>query len=76
MIGGAAPTGAEEDQIAALQLAAIDRTGIAQVIHLIGGARNADFYQILIGVVDQPTAVKTGTRRGSAPAIRFANLIH
>ena len=31
MIGGAAPTGAEEDQIAALQLAAIDRAGIAQV---------------------------------------------
>ena len=46
------------------------------MVHLIGGAWNAKLHQIFIGIINQPTTVKTGARRGATPAIRFTYLPH
>ncbi|SAE44946.1 Uncharacterised protein [Enterobacter cloacae] len=46
------------------------------MVHLIGGAWNAKLHQIFIGIINQPTTVKTGARRGATPAIWFTYLPH
>ncbi len=46
------------------------------MVHLIGGAWNAKLHQIFIGIINQPTTVKTGARRGATPAIRLTYLPH
>ena len=76
MVSRAAALRAEEDQIAVFQLTTAHRRGVAQVVHLISGTRNAELNQIFIGVIDQAATVEAGSWRTATPAIRFANLPH
>lgn len=65
MVGGAAVGYPKEHQIAAFQFAFLDRRGVTQVEHLVGGARNRDSHHIFISVIHQSAAIETGV--GVAP---------
>ncbi len=62
MVSSAAVVNAEEHQIAFLQRFAVDLSGITQMKHLVGGARNLILNQIFIGIPYQAATVEAGVR--------------
>ncbi|MNN73012.1 hypothetical protein D3C81_1890970 [compost metagenome] len=64
----------EEDQIARLEVIAIDLHAVT-LGHGIGGARQVDFFDVVEGVLDQAAAVEAFARAAAAPAVRGAQHI-
>ncbi|ELD3251733.1 CSS-motif domain-containing protein [Enterobacter hormaechei] len=66
----------EKHHIARLQILKLDRMCLRHAVHAFSGSREPGIEVFAPGVVNQPTAVKTGFRRYSSPAVGLPQLSH